>query len=67
MIWIYVAASVVLTAVTFIFYYWLLQRDDGLFRHLVPKVRFAGDLRSLVRRFTRTGHAAGTEMNTFAV
>jgi len=69
MIWIYVAASVVLTTVTFIFYYWLLQRDDGLFRHLVPKVRLAGDLKSLVRRFTRnhTAGSGGAEINPFPV
>ncbi|KAJ5370258.1 Mg2+ transporter protein CorA-like/Zinc transport protein ZntB [Penicillium cataractarum] len=38
MVWIYVVASAVLTAFTFLFYYWLLHRDGSVFRKLVPKV-----------------------------
>ncbi|KAJ5734611.1 Mg2+ transporter protein CorA-like/Zinc transport protein ZntB [Penicillium manginii] len=37
-IWIFIVASTVLTAITFLFYYWLLHRDGTVFRKLMPKV-----------------------------
>ncbi len=62
MVWIYAAASVVLTAATFLFYYWLLQHDGVLFRRLAPKVRIAADWKTLTRRLTKTG--PGVELRT---
>jgi hypothetical protein len=69
MIWIYIVASILLTGATFVFYYWLIQRDNELFTRLVPKVRLSGDWRSLVRRFTkteRTSGSGGVELGAFA-
>lgn len=54
MIWIYFALSVALTAVTFLFYYWLLLHDGSLFRWLMPKVRLTADWKTLSRRFTKS-------------
>lgn len=43
MIWIFVISAVVMTAFTFLFYYWLLHRDGSVFRKLVPTVRLVPD------------------------
>lgn len=57
MIYIYVLASSVLTAATFLFYYWLIQRgNEGLFEKLAPNTS------SLVRRLTR--RSRGLELET---
>ena len=63
MIWIFVVSSTVLTAITFLFYYWLLQRDGAVFRRLAPKIRITQDwnLKLLTRRLTSTGMNAGAE------
>lgn len=50
MIWIYFALTIALTALTFLYYYFLLRRDNKLFQRFVPKKSF----RTLVRRTTRT-------------
>lgn len=52
MIWIYLISTAVLTGITVIFYYWLLQHDGVLFWRLAPKVR-TPDWGLLVRRFTK--------------
>ncbi|KAK0719272.1 hypothetical protein B0H67DRAFT_485871 [Lasiosphaeris hirsuta] len=44
MVWIYVVAAVLLTALTVLFYYWLVQRDGVVFRRLAPKIRVSPDL-----------------------
>lgn len=54
MVWIYVVLTVALTSLTFMYYYWLLRRDDGLFQRFAPKVRI-DDLKMLVRRATKSG------------
>lgn len=60
-IWIFIVSAAALTAVTFLFYYWLLQRDGTVFRRLAPKVRITPDwhIRDLTRRLT--GGARGAE------
>lgn len=60
MVWIFVVCSTILTAATFLFYYWLLHRDGTVFRRLVPKVNIAPEwnLQALKRQLTdriRTG------------
>jgi hypothetical protein len=64
MIWIFVISSATLTALTFLFYYWLLQRDGIVFRRLAPKVRIAPDwnLKYLTRRLTSSGTNADIEL-----
>ncbi|KAJ6105478.1 Mg2+ transporter protein CorA-like/Zinc transport protein ZntB [Penicillium capsulatum] len=60
MIWIFVVSSIILTAVTFLFYYGLLYRDGSFSRNLVPKVQIPQDwtFQTLKRQLTFTG---GTE------
>ena len=54
MIWIYIISTAGLSATTFLFYYWLLHHEGGLFNRLAPKVRMSTDWRALTRRFTGT-------------
>lgn len=54
MIWIYVASTVALSGITFIFYYWILHHEGQLFQRLSPKVRMSTDWRALARRFIGT-------------
>lgn len=53
MIWIYLVATVVITGLTVIFYYWLIQHDGVLFWRLAPKVKVNADWRALARRLTK--------------
>ncbi len=66
MIWIFVVSSAGLTILTFLFYYWLLQRDGVVFRRLAPKVHMAPDwnLKELTRRLTSSGKNLGTELQS---
>jgi len=66
MIRIYVECSVLLTLVTFLFYYWLLQHDGLLFRPLAPKVRIATDWRMLTSRPTARNRNPGVELRTLS-
>ncbi|KAK1752732.1 hypothetical protein QBC47DRAFT_389172 [Echria macrotheca] len=69
MVWIYVVASAGLTAITFLFYYWLLHRDNTVFRRLAPKVRASPDwtLKNLTRRLTSNAKDAAIEMESCKV
>ncbi|UNI16540.1 hypothetical protein JDV02_002967 [Purpureocillium takamizusanense] len=53
MIWIYLVATLVITGLTVIFYYWLIQHDGVLFWRLAPKVKVNADWRALARRLTK--------------
>ncbi|KAK4086526.1 hypothetical protein Purlil1_9142 [Purpureocillium lilacinum] len=53
MIWIYLVATVVITGLTVVFYYWLIQHDGVLFWRLAPKVKVNADWRALARRLTK--------------
>jgi len=69
MVWIYVVSSVMLTAVTFLFYYLLLHQDSGVFRALAPKVRAGPDwaLKNLTRRLTSNAKDAAIELQSSKV
>lgn len=41
MIWIFVLASVILTSITILFYYWLSLRDGIFFRRPAPRLGFS--------------------------
>lgn len=49
MIWIYIASSILLTIITFLVYYWVLQHDNVVVKRMSPKV-YVGDWRALARR-----------------
>ncbi|KAK8124552.1 uncharacterized protein PG998_000311 [Apiospora kogelbergensis] len=71
MVWIYVVASVVLTSITMMFYYWLLKRDGALFKSLAPRVRVTADwvqtpFASMTRRLTSRGNA-GVELKELPI
>lgn len=51
MIWIFVLATLGLTAMTFLSYYWLLKHDGRIFSKLAPSVHIR-DWKQLKRRFT---------------
>ncbi|KAK5653980.1 hypothetical protein OQA88_7656 [Cercophora sp. LCS_1] len=68
MVWIYVVSSVILTAVTFLFYYWLLHRDGAVFRRLAPKVRASQDWKkTLARRLTSNPKEAAIKLESSEV
>lgn len=54
MIWIFVLATLGLTAMTFLSYYWLLKHDGRIFSKLAPSVH-TRDWKQLKRRFTFRG------------
>lgn len=54
MIWIFVVSTFFLTALTFLFYYWLLQHDGVLFQRLAPKVPLSTNIKTLARKLTKT-------------
>ncbi|KAK3335228.1 hypothetical protein B0T19DRAFT_405846 [Cercophora scortea] len=75
MVWIYVVVAGALTVATFVFYYWLLHRDnDGaMFRCLAPKIRAGAAFEGLTgalrrgntcntRRMTSDAKEAGVEL-----
>ncbi|KAK7989380.1 pho87 protein [Apiospora arundinis] len=71
MVWIYVVASVALTSITMMFYYWLLKRDGALFKSLAPKVRVTADwvqtpFANMTRRLTSRGNA-GVELKELPI
>ena len=61
MVWIFVVAAVVLTGVTFGFYYGLLHKQDSpIFRRLAPKARLAADWHIPIRSLkNHLGHRPG--------
>lgn len=54
MVWIFVAATCGLTAITFASYYWLLKHDGRFFSKLAPTVHLR-DWKHLKRRFSLRG------------
>ena len=64
MLWIFVVSSVVITAVTFLFYYWLLHRDGVAFRRLAPKVSLVPDwnIQALKRQLRASSARTDTKL-----
>ncbi|KAJ5685591.1 hypothetical protein N7455_010722 [Penicillium solitum] len=60
MIWIFFVSSISLTAITFLLYYWLLNRDSTAFRGLAPKIRSSPTwtIEGMRRRFTGGSNAS---------
>jgi len=54
MIWVFVLATLGLTAMTFLSYYWLLKHDGRIFSKLAPRVHLR-DWKQLKRRFPLFG------------
>jgi hypothetical protein len=69
MIWIFVVASVMLTSITILFYYWLSRRDGVLFRRPAPRLGFSVEsvATRLVQRLKVSGPNAGIELQNSGV